>query len=59
MEKQELNLIADGDDIFVEEQVEMNEVAGTWGSAGCFGSASTIGSCASSSSSASSASSFS
>jgi hypothetical protein len=46
------------DDIYVEEQIELSEIAGTWGSASTFSSASTVGTCAASVSSSSSASSF-
>ncbi|WP_438758848.1 thiocillin family RiPP [Enterococcus sp. AZ126] len=28
--------------ILIEEQMKMNEIAGTWGSVSCFGSASTL-----------------
>lgn len=46
------------EDIYVEEQVELSEVAGTWASAGTFTSASTFGSCAATASTGGSASSF-
>ena len=45
-------------DLFVEEQLEMDNMAGTWGSASTFSSASTFGGCAATASSGGSASSF-
>lgn len=45
-------------DLFVEEQLEMDNMAGTWGSASTFSSASTFGGCATTASSGGSASSF-
>ena len=45
-------------DLFVEEQREMDNMAGTWGSASTFSSASTFGGCAATASSGGSASSF-
>ncbi|MFL0584956.1 thiocillin family RiPP [Solibacillus silvestris] len=45
--------------LYIEEQeTELNEVAGTWGSASTFGSASTLTSSASTASSTATASSF-
>ncbi len=45
--------------LYIEEQEQqLNEVAGTWGSASTFGSASTLGSSASTASSAATSSSF-
>ena len=45
-------------DLLVEEQLEMDNMAGTWGSASSFSSASTFGSCTATASSGGSASSF-
>lgn len=45
-------------DLFVEEQIEMDNMAGTWGSASTFTSASTVGGCVGTVSTSSSASSF-
>ena len=46
------------ENIYIEEQDDqLNEVAGTWGSASCFGSFSTFGGCAASASSTATASS--
>ena len=45
-------------DLFVEEQLEMDNMAGTWGSASTFSSASTFGGCVATASSGGSASSF-
>ncbi|EFI66960.1 MULTISPECIES: thiocillin family RiPP [Lysinibacillus] len=58
MEKHEKNK-ADEMGLYIEEQEQqLNEVAGTWGSATTFASASTIGSSASTASSGATASSF-
>ena len=45
-------------DLFVEVQLEMDNMAGTWGSASTVSSASTFGGCAATASSGGSASSF-
>lgn len=45
-------------DLFVEEQIEMDNMAGTWGSASTWASASSIGGCAATASTGGTASSY-